>query len=58
MGPDLIFVVLTMDMEEVRKRLMARHHGDESVVEMMEVNLIVHMITLGTNDLFRFILHL
>ena len=38
LGPDLVFVVLNMDMEEVRKRVLARHHGEESAVEMMEVN--------------------
>ena len=40
LGPDLIFVVLTMDMEEVKKRVMIRHHGDESAVEMFEVQFL------------------
>ena len=39
LGPDLIFVVLTMDMEEVKKRVIARHNGNESVQELFEVNL-------------------
>ena len=38
MGPDLVFVVLNMDKEEIRKRVKARHHGEEQAVEMMEVN--------------------
>jgi len=36
LGPDLIFVILSMDKEEVRKRVLARHHGDEQTQEMME----------------------
>jgi len=36
LGPDLIFVILSMDKEEVRKRVTARHHGEEQASEMME----------------------
>ena len=39
LGPDLVFVILNMDMEEVKKRVKARHHGDEASTEMMEVNI-------------------
>ena len=38
LGPDLVFVVLSMDKGEIRKRVKARHHGEEQAVEMMEVN--------------------
>merc|ERR1711892_251463 len=36
LGPDLIFVILSMDEAEVRKRVTARHHGEEQASEMME----------------------
>jgi len=36
LGPELVFVVLSMDAEENRKRVKARHHGEEQAVEMME----------------------
>ena len=39
LGPDLVFVVLNMDKEEIRKRVKARHHGEEQATEMMEVNI-------------------
>ena len=39
MGSDLVFVVLSMDKGEIRKRVKARHHGEEQAVEMMEVKL-------------------
>ena len=39
LGPDLVFVILNMDMEEVKKRVKARHHGDDQANEMMEVNI-------------------
>jgi len=35
LGPDLVFVVLSMDAEDMKKRVRERHHGDESAVEMM-----------------------
>ena len=44
LGPDLIFVVLTMDMEEVKKRVTDRHHGDESAFEMFKVQFINSVI--------------
>lgn len=37
LGPDLMFVVLSMDKEEAKKRLAERHQGQEEVVEMLEV---------------------
>ena len=37
LGPDLIFVILSMDKEDVRKRVTARHHGEEQASEMFEV---------------------
>jgi len=35
LGPDLLFVILSMDMDDVRKRVKERHHGDDSAVELM-----------------------
>jgi len=35
LGPDLIFVILTMDLEDVKKRCVKRHSGDESTVELL-----------------------
>merc|ERR1712215_341210 len=35
LGPDLIFVILTMDLEDVKKRCVKRHSGDESPVELL-----------------------
>ena len=40
LGPDLVFVVLSMDKEEVRKRVKARHHGEEQAADIMEVRVI------------------
>merc|ERR1712142_1102284 len=41
LGPDLMFVVLSMDKEELRKRLTARHQGDQQAAELMEsVNIL------------------
>ena len=36
MGPDLVFIHLTMTKEEKCKRLMHRHDGNEQIVEIME----------------------
>jgi len=36
LGPDLVFVILNMDMEEVKKRVKTRHHGEDQANEMME----------------------
>ena len=38
LGPDLVFVILNMDKEDIRKRVKDRHHGDDKAVELMEVN--------------------
>jgi len=35
LGPDLVFVVLNMDDEEIKKRVLARHKGDETALKMM-----------------------
>jgi len=35
LGPDLVFVILTMDLEDVKKRVMKRHDGHEGAVEML-----------------------
>jgi len=35
LGTDLLFVILSMNMEDVRKRVKERHHGDDSAVELM-----------------------
>ena len=37
LGPDLVFVILSMDKEEVRRRVKARHQGEEQAVDLMEV---------------------
>ena len=37
LGPELTFVHLTMGFEDKRKRLMKRHEGGETFVEIMEV---------------------
>lgn len=41
LGPDLVFVVLNMEEKEAKKRVLARHSGDERALKMMmEVNKI------------------
>merc|ERR1719309_127103 len=35
LGTDLLFVILSMNMDDVRKRVKERHHGDDSAVELM-----------------------
>jgi len=35
LGPKLVFVILSMDMDDVRKRVKERHHGEEAAAEMM-----------------------
>ena len=37
LGPDLVFVMLEMDLENAVERLSKRHHGDETTTEMMKV---------------------
>jgi len=36
MGPDFMFVVLHMELEDQMVRIRKRHHGDEGAVEMMK----------------------
>ena len=43
LGPELTFVHLTMGFEDKRKRLMKRHEGGETFVEMMEVILNIYV---------------
>ena len=43
-----MFVVLNMDIEEMEKRVSARHEGDEQMVEMMKVSMWLWSI-LGCN---------
>ena len=38
-GPDLVFVVLSMDKEDVRERLCTRHMGDKKMVDTLMVGL-------------------
>ena len=47
LGPDLVFVVMDMDIEDVRKRVATRHGGHEGAVEMMTVNFLLIF-----NDIF------
>ena len=37
MGPDFMFVVLHMELEDQMVRIRKRHHGDEGAVEIMKV---------------------
>lgn len=37
LGPQLVFILLTMPSEDRRKRIMSRHKNDEGAVEMMDV---------------------
>ena len=38
LGPDLVFIVLTMNQEEVRKRLMDRHNNQQETVNFLMVS--------------------
>ena len=38
LGPQLVFINLTMNAEDKKKRLMKRHEGSEQFVKLMEVN--------------------
>merc|ERR1712215_410354 len=38
LGPDLIFVFLNMDPEDVRNRVLERHQGDEDAADMLTAN--------------------
>jgi len=35
LGRDLVFVILDMDMEDVKKRVKARHHGQDAATDLM-----------------------
>ena len=37
MGPKLVIVNLVMEPEELRKRVLARHQGDEDAADLMTV---------------------
>ena len=37
LGPQLVFILLTMPSEDRRKRILSRHKDDEGAVEMMDV---------------------
>ena len=37
MGPDLVFVVLDMSMEDQIERLRKRHKGDETALQTLKV---------------------
>ena len=37
LGPDLVFVVLDMTLEQQMDRIRGRHDNDEAAVEMMKV---------------------
>ena len=54
LGPELTFVHLTMGFEDKRKRLMKRHEGGETFVEMMEVILNMY-VAQGTDNLCPFL---
>ena len=41
LGPQLIFILLSMPSEDRRKRIMARHKNDEAASEMMDVKLFI-----------------
>ena len=38
LGPDLVFIVLNMEREEVRERLMNRHRDHDGIVDMLMVS--------------------
>ena len=37
LGPQLVFILLTMPSEDRRMRILSRHKNDEGAVDMMEV---------------------
>ena len=39
-----MFVVLNMDLEEMEKRVSARHEGDQHMVEMMKVSIMAYLL--------------
>ena len=52
LGPQLVFINLTMNAEDKKKRLMKRHEGSEQFVKLMEVNNI--FLIFGKNFLCIF----
>ena len=46
LGPKLVIVNLVMEPEELRKRVLARHQGDEEAADMMEVIVFSSMINM------------
>ena len=39
LGPDLVFVVLDMEVKAVEARVLARHGGHEGMKDMLLVNM-------------------
>ena len=39
LGPQLVFILLSMPSEDRRKRILSRHMGNEGAGEMMDVNI-------------------
>jgi len=37
LGPDVVFVLLRMPPEELRKRVLARHNGEEGAADFMKI---------------------
>ena len=50
LGSDLIFVNLTMSMEERRARVLQRHSGDEISADMMDVSDFRYLINYHLSD--------
>ena len=38
LGPDLVFIILDMELEQQVERIRGRHDEDESAVKMMKVH--------------------
>jgi hypothetical protein len=43
LGPDLLFVVLDMELENQMDRIRKRHHGDDTATEIMKVSSVLFM---------------
>ena len=41
LGPKLVIVNLVMEPEELRKRVLARHLGDEEAADLMTVIILI-----------------
>ena len=37
LGPEVVFVLLRMSPEDLRKRVLARHHGEDGAADFMNV---------------------